>query len=315
MSKQTDPATESEPLEPEASGESFRERFRLRTVALYTALAALVFFYLIPIQSGLVTSFKTSSAVRETAPFIPPLSADAFTLDKWQFAFDALSDGVINSLLFTIPSTILCAIFGSMAAYGLTLTNWRGQTFIFALFIAGIFIPYQAVIIPLSEFWNVWIDFESRLGLLWGLPLLERKHATILELIVTHTAYGIPIVTVLFRAQYKSMSQEMMEAAKLDGASLWRTYRKIILPLSVPMFAVVFIFQFTQIWNEFLFSLIIIQSVSDPAASVTLILSGLGQALEGVDFPLRMAGAFIAALPTLIVYVLFADKFAEGVRV
>jgi glucose/mannose transport system permease protein len=293
---------------------SLRERVRLRTVALYSAVLALVVFYMIPIQSGLVTSFKTSRAVRETAPFVPP-GLEGFTLGKWEFAFSALSDGMFNSLLFTIPSTILCAIFGSMAAYGLTLAKWRGQIFVFALFIAGIFIPYQAVIIPLSEFWNVWVDLEARLGFLWGLPLLARKHATIMELIVTHTAYGIPIVTVLFRAQYKSMSREMMEAAKLDGASMWRTYRRIILPLSVPMFAVVFIFQFTQIWNEFLFSLIIIQSVSDPAASVTLILSGLGEALEGVDFPLRMAGAFISALPTLIVYVLFADKFAEGVRV
>jgi glucose/mannose transport system permease protein len=111
------------------------------------------------------------------------------------------------------------------------------------------------------------------------------------------------------------MPWEMIEAAKLDGASLWAIYKRIVLPLSVPMFAVVFIFQFTQIWNEFLFSLTLIGSVSDPAASATLILSGLGQALEGTDYPLRMAGAFITALPTLVVYVLFADKFAEGVEV
>ncbi len=286
----------------------------LRAVGLYATLLGLIAFYLLPIQTGLVTSVKTDAAVRGTLPFMPPRPG-GFTFEKWQFAFDALSHGMVNSLLFTIPATILCAIFGSMAAYGLTLAKWRGQVALLSLFIAGIFIPYQAVIIPLSEFWTVWINFDNRLSLLWGLPLLSERYATILELIITHTAYGIPIVTVLFRAQYKTMSWEMIEAARLDGASMWRIYRRIVLPLSVPMFAVVFIFQFTQIWNEFLFSLTIIRSVSDPAASVTLILSGLGEALEGVDFPLRMAGAFIAALPTIIVYVLFADKFAEGVRV
>ena len=296
-----------------------RERTRfagasLRRLGLYAVLVGLVAFYLTPIETGLVTSIKSSEALRTTLPFLPP-GPDGATLEKWRFAFDALAHGMVNSLLFTIPATLLCGVLGSMAAYGLTLVDWRGQIAVLALFVAGIFIPYQAVIIPLSEFWSIWVQLEERLAVLWGLPLLEPHHATLLELILTHTAYGIPICTILFRAQYQTMSWEMMEAARLDGASLWRIYRRIVLPLSVPMFAVVFIFQFTQIWNEFLFSLTIVRSVSDPAASVTLILSGLGQALEGVDFPLRMAGAFVAALPTLVVYVLFADQFAEGVRV
>ncbi|USZ68584.1 carbohydrate ABC transporter permease [Halorussus salilacus] len=303
--------------ESEESGRSIRHLAtdaRVRRVALYATTLALVAFYLTPIETGVVTSLKTSEAVRNTQPFLPP-GPGGFTLGKWAFAFDALSHGMVNSMLFTIPSTLLCAVFGSMAAYGLTLVDWRGQVAVLALFIAGIFIPYQAVIIPLSEFWSIWVDLDERLAFLWALPLLEPHYATLLELVITHTAYGIPICTVLFRAQYQTMSWEMIEAARLDGASLWRVYRRIVLPLSVPMFAVVFIFQFTQIWNEFLFSLTIIRSVSDPAASVTLILSGLGEALEGVDFPLRMAGAFVSALPTLVVYVLFSDQFAEGVRV
>lgn len=286
----------------------------VRRVGLYVILVGLIAFYLVPIETGLVTSIKTSESLRVTLPFLPP-GPDGFTVEKWEYAFGALSNGLINSMLFTIPSTVLCAILGSMAAYGLTLVDWRGQIAVLALFIAGIFIPYQAVIIPLSEFWSVWVALDDRLAFLWALPGFQPHYATIVELIITHTAYGIPICTILFRAQYQTMSWEMIEAARLDGASLWRIYRRIVLPLSIPMFAVVFIFQFTQVWNEFLFSLTIIQSVSDPAASVTLILSGLGEALEGVDFPLRMAGAFIAALPTLIVYVLFADQFAEGVRV
>ncbi|WP_247000531.1 carbohydrate ABC transporter permease [Halosolutus gelatinilyticus] len=290
------------------------EGIGLRTIGLYATLLGLIAFYLIPIESGLVTSIKTSEALRETWPFLPP-GLSGITFEKWQVAYEFLAPGMVNSLLFTIPSTILCAIFGSMAAYGLTLVKWRGQIAVLALFIAGIFVPYQAVIVPLYEFWAQWAQLDTRLAFLWGLPLLDEHHATILELIITHTAYGIPIITLLFRSQYKTMSEEMIEAARLDGASVWRVYRRIVLPLSVPMFAVVFIFQFTQIWNEFLFSLTIIGSVNNPAASATLILSGLGEALEGTDYPLRMAGAFITAFPTLLVYVLFADKFAEGVRV
>ncbi|KYH26848.1 trehalose/maltose transport system permease protein MalG [Halalkalicoccus paucihalophilus] len=283
--------------------------FDLRRIGLYATMLGLVVFYLLPIESGLVTSIKTSEALINTQPFAPPGPAGV-TLEKWQFAFDTLWSGMINSMLFTIPATLLCAVLGSMAAYGLTLVDWRGQVAVFALFIAGIFIPYQAVIVPLTQFWSQYAMLEMRLGL-----LLSARSATLLELIITHTAYGIPICTLLFRSQYKTMSWEMIEAARLDGATVWRIYKRIVLPLSIPMFAVVFIFQFTQIWNEFLFSLTIIGSVSDPAASATLILSGLGEALEGVDYPLRMAGAFITALPTLVVYLLFADEFAEGVEV
>ncbi len=289
--------------------ERILDRITLTQVGLYASLVGLVIFYLVPVQSGFVTSIKTSDALINTQPFAPP-GLDGATIEKWEFAFNALSMGLVNSLAFTIPATILCAVLGSMAAYGLTLVNWRGQVAVFVLFIAGIFIPYQAVIVPLTQFWSQYAMLDHRLGL-----ILSSHHATIIELIITHTAYGIPICTLLFRSQYKTMSWEMIEAARLDGASVWRIYRRIVLPLSIPMFAVVFIFQFTQIWNEFLFSLTIIGSVNDPAASATLILSGLGEALEGVDYPLRMAGALITALPTLIVYLLFADKFAEGVRV
>jgi len=303
----------------------------LRSWGYYLVLLALVVFYLLPIETGLVTSIKTSVGLRESLPFLLPgtdisleipilhVDVDAMleqtTDEKWREAWDTLSRGMVNSMLFTIPSTLLCAILGSMAAYGLTLVKWRGQVAVLALFIAGIFIPYQAVIIPLTEFYSM-VDLQYRLGAIWALPFLDpERHPTILELIITHTAYGIPICTVLFRAQYQTMSWEMIEAARLDGAGLWRIYRRIVLPLSIPMFSVVFIFQFTQIWNEFLFSITLIRSTADPAASVTLILGQLGQAIEGTDFPLRMAGAFVAAAPTLIVYILFTDKFAEGVRV
>ncbi|WP_248516032.1 carbohydrate ABC transporter permease [Salinarchaeum laminariae] len=323
--------TTAPPQETDSTSSDGIRALPLRTAGYYLLLLGLVVFYLLPMETGFMTSIKTAVGVRESLPFllpgtdlsfqIPFVEFDVDTMleqttdEKWRDAYDTLSRGMVNSMLFTIPSTILCAIFGSMAAYGLTLVKWRGQVFVLALFIAGIFIPYQAVIIPLTELYG-FIDLQYRLGAIWALPFLsEERHPTILELIITHTAYGIPICTVLFRAQYQTMSWEMIEAARLDGAGLWRIYRRIVLPLSIPMFSVVFIFQFTQIWNEFLFSVTLIRSSVDEAASVTLILGQLGQAIEGTDFPLRMAGAFVAAAPTIVVYILFTDKFAEGVRV
>jgi glucose/mannose transport system permease protein len=279
-------------------------------ILLYALLALIAVYFLVPIEAGLVTSFKTNEAVTSTAPYLPP-GPGGFTLENWTAAFDTLSSGLVNSLVMTIPATVLGALFGSLAAYGLTQISWKGQIPIFALFVAGVFIPYQAVLVPLSQFWSM-IPLETALSPLWALPLLEPYHADLIELIVTHTAYGIPICTVLFRGYYMGLSEEMIEAARLDGAGVFEIYRRIVLPLSGPMFAVVLIYQFTQIWNELLFALILVGGTG-PSAPVTLSLVGLGASLEGVDFGLRMAGAFLTALPTLLVFIVFGDQFARGV--
>jgi len=282
-------------------------------VGLYAALLALMAFYLTPIETGLVTSFKTSSAITGTAPFAPP-GPEGATLEKWRLAVDALLRGMGNSLLYAVPATILSSLFGSLAAYGLTVTNWRMRykAPLLALFLAGIFIPYQAVLVPLSQFWAQVAPLEEWLSFLWAMGI-DDDYVGIVELIVTHVAYGIPICTILFRSYYKNLSTEMVESARLDGATLRRVYRRIVFPLSTPMFAVVLIYQFTQIWNDLLFTLILVATESSAAAPVVLILAGLGQSMEGQDFGLRMAGAFFAALPTLAVYIMFGEEFAEGV--
>ena len=282
-------------------------------IGLYVVLLALMAFYLTPIETGLVTSFKTSTAVTETAPFAPP-GASGFSLEKWQTAVDALLRGMGNSLLYAVPATILSAFFGSIAAYGLTITNWRMRykAPLLALFVSGIFIPYQAVLVPLSQFWAQIAPLDEWLAFVWALGIND-DYVGIVELIVTHVAYGIPICTILFRSYYKNISVEMIESARLDGATLRRVYQRIVFPLSTPMFAVVLIYQFTQIWNDLLFTLILVATESSAAAPVVLILAGLGQSLEGQDFGLRMAGAFFAALPTLAVYIMFGEEFAEGV--
>ncbi|WP_435117089.1 carbohydrate ABC transporter permease [Halolamina sp. C58] len=291
-------------------------RARLKRTALYAVLVGMAGFYLLPILTGLFTSITSPESYTGQAPFLPPLEplipeTGSFSLAPWGNAFDGLARGLANSFILVIPATILSGLFGSMAAYGLTNVDWRGQVGIYALFVAGIFIPYQAVLVPLTQFWYNVVPLQSLFAPFTVLPLVQEYHWKLVALIVTHTAYGIPICTLLFRAHYKKLSTEMIEAARLDGASVSTIYRRIVLPLSVPMFAVVFIYQFTQIWNDLLFALTIVQF--GDASVVTQELVGIGVSQAGTNFPLRMAAALLAALPTLVVYVLFGDKFAEGV--
>ncbi|SDM36178.1 glucose/mannose transport system permease protein [Halogranum gelatinilyticum] len=276
----------------------------LGRVSVYAVLLVMVAFYLSPLETGLMTALKTQDAFFSTTPFAPP-PAGGFTFEPWGNAFDRLAPGLFNSLLFAVPATVLSALFGSMAAYGMTNLNWKYQVGVLSLFVAGVFIPYQSVLVPLTRFWAM-VDVASLLSFI---PFVAER-AGLVELAVTHTAYGIPICTVLFRGYYLSLDTEMLEAARLDGATPARIYRKIVLPLSKPMFAVALIYQFTNIWNDLLFALVL---VSDPAnAPVTIALNTLKGSMVQ-QYNVQMAGAFVAALPTLVIYVLFGEQFAKGV--
>jgi len=280
-------------------------------VALYGVLAAMVAFYLAPLESGLMTAFKTNDAFFGSSPFAPPGVA-GFTLAPWfeawarlQGPLTNLNGALVNSLFMAVPATVLSALLGSLAAYGLTNLEWRGQTGVLLVFVAGMFVPYQSVLVPLTRFWSI-VGLPS---LLAGVPFLADR-AGLVALTVTHTAYGIPICTVLFRAYYATLDESMLEAARLDGASVAGVYTKIVLPLSVPIFAVTLIYQFTQIWNDLLFALVL---VSQPSNEVVTIALNKLQGSMVSQFNLQMAGAFVAALPTLVVYVLFGEQFAKGV--
>jgi glucose/mannose transport system permease protein len=288
----------------------------LRRVVLYGILAGMGVFYLIPIETGIMTSIINPASYTGSFPYLPPLEplvpgTGTFSLEPWQGAIDGLGQGLVNSVILVVPATIFSGLLGSMAAFGLTTISWRGQIGIYILFVAGIFIPYQAVLVPLTQFWYNVVPLQAVFEPLAVLPFVQEYHWKLVALIITHTAYGLPICTLLFRAHYKKLSDEMVEAAQLDGASVATIYRRIILPLSIPMFAVVFIYQFTQIWNDLLFALTIVQF--GDAAVVTQDLVGIGVSQSGTNFPLRMAAALLAALPTLLVYIFFGDKFAKGV--
>jgi glucose/mannose transport system permease protein len=300
-----------------ASVESLPDRFegvnRKHVVAtVLTTLAGL--FYLSPLWGGISTAFKTKSAFINTVPLAPPPVGE-ITIQPWVVAWQTLEPALWNSLVITVPAMVFSAILGSLAAYGLTMVDWRGQVALMSAFIAAIFLPKQGILLPLSRFWNT-VDIQGILESLgyFAIPFAHESHATLLTLIITHTAYGISICTLLFRGYYLTIDDALIEAAHIDGADIYATYRNIILPLSYPMFMVVFIFQFTQIYNEFLYALILVGG-SDPSsgAPITLALAELNSGFSQ-NWNNQMAGAFITAIPTIIVYVLFGEQFAEGVK-
>lgn len=281
-------------------------------MVLYASLFLIAVLYVLPLWSAITTSFKTVTGFAQTPPFVPP-TLEYVTFNAWSTAWDTLGSSIINSAMFVVPATLIVPILGSFAAFGLTITKWRGQLALYTLFIAGIFVPLQSVLVPLSILWKM-ASIEATLASLgplnvWALPFAERHYAQFIELALTHIAFGIPLATMLFRSHYKDMSDEMIEAARLEGVSIYRIYLNIVLPLSKPVFVVVMILAFTTIWNDLLFALVLI---SNPAAEpVTVTFSGIAGA-KVQQFNTIMAGGFLTALPTLLVYSMFTRQFAEG---
>jgi glucose/mannose transport system permease protein len=191
-----------------------------------------------------------------------------------------------------VPATALSALLGSLNGYVLSKWKFRGANLIFALLLFGMFIPYQSILIPLFQ-------FLSAIGLYGGIP----------GLILVHVVYGIPICTLIFRNYFATVPRELLEAARMDGASVLGIFRHIMLPISIPGFVVVMIWQFTSIWNEFLFAVTIAQ---DPTQRpITVALQNLAGSLLS-QYQVQMAGALLAAAPTLLVYILLGRYFVRG---
>jgi glucose/mannose transport system permease protein len=178
-------------------------------------------------------------------------------------------------------------------ANGFALAKWRfrGSRVVFPLILFGMFIPYQAVMVPLLE-------FLPMTGLGRGVP----------QLLLVHVVYGIPICTLIFRNYYAEVPTEMLEAGGIDGAGFFGLYWYILIPISLPGFVVVVIWQFTQIWNEFLFGVVITNTGSQP---ITVALQNLAGS-QIIEWNVQMAGAFLTALPTLLVYILLGRYFIRG---
>ena len=193
----------------------------------------------------------------------------------------------------TIPAVLISTIIGSLNGYVLAHWRFRGSEVLFAGLMVGCFIPFQVVILPMARL----------------LGLFDLANTTT-GLIFVHIVYGIAFTTLFFRNYYVTVPDELVKAARIDGAGFFLTYRKIIFPLSLPIFMVCFIWQFTQIWNDFLFGVVFGGSDAKP---VTVALNNLVNTSTGVtEYNVNMAAAIIAALPTLLVYVLAGKYFVRG---
>ena len=261
---------------------------KLRRVTLYILLLFFAFLFLLPLWTCITTSFKTVNDVIYTTPLEPPLSP---TMEPLITAFNTMKRPLLNSLTFTVGAMILSCLLGSINGYILTKIKFRGSNIVFLFFTIGIFIPYQAVLVPL-------VLTMSKLGL----------YNTIEGLILVHTAYGIPITTLLFRNFYGLIPDSVIMAAKTDGAGTWTIYRRIVLPLSLLPFVVAAVFQFTSIWNDFLFGVLLTKGENQPASVVLANLKGT----TTVSWNLLMAGTLWYALPVLVIYVVLGTYLMRG---
>jgi glucose/mannose transport system permease protein len=266
-----------------------RRRRVVRVIVLYALMVLLAVFYLLPVYVLLMTALKTFGELQVTSPLQPPPLP---TLANFGDAFGRMAASFANSFELVIPATVLSSLLGSLNGYVLSKWRFRGSNTLFTLLLFGMFIPYQAVLIPLTQ-------VLSTIGL----------YGTIPGLILVHVVYGIPICTLIFRNYYAAVPGELIEASRIDGASVFGVYRHVMLPLSMPGFVVVVIWQFTSIWNEFLFALTL---VNNPGAQpVTVALQNMtGSVLS--QYQLQMAGAILTALPPLVLYIFLGRYFVRG---
>jgi glucose/mannose transport system permease protein len=269
----------------QAIGRRYLKPSRLLTYAL---LIVVGLFYLLPVYVMVVTSLKSFFDVSHSTPWQLPVAP---TLDSYVNAFRTLAPSFFNSVMLVVPATLISALLGSLNGYVLSKWRFRGADLIFTLLLFGMFIPYQSILLPL-------VLVLEKLNLYGGIP----------GLILTHVVYGIPITTLIFRNYYAAIPTEVIEAARIDGASVLQIYLRVLLPLSMPGFVVVLIWQFTSIWNEFLFAVTITLPDQWP---ITVALNGLAGSLLA-HYEVQMAGALLTALPPLIIYIALGRYFIRG---
>jgi len=266
-------------------------------VLIYVVLVAFAAFYLMPVYVLLVTGLKSFTEVSLDRMWDLPssFSLESFR-DAWfgnpTTAIPGIGQNFINTVRLTIPATIISALLGSLNGYVLAKWKFPGADVLFPAILFGMFIPYQAILIPL-------VQTLRAMGLYGSIP----------GLIFTHVVYGIPITTLIFRNYYAGVPTELIEGSRIDGAGIIGVYRHILFPISMPGFIVVMIWQFTSIWNEFLFAIVL---TSNPNVQpITVALNNLAGSFS-VQWNIQMAGALLAALPTLLVYIFLGRYFLRG---
>jgi glucose/mannose transport system permease protein len=268
-------------------------------IALWSVLLLFAVFFLTPLYVMLTTSLKDMAQIREGNLLALPSSP---TLDAWARAWSSACTGVdcgglkpffLNSIVMVVPAVLVSTAFGAVNGYVLSKWRFKGSETIFALMLFGMFMPFQVVLLPMSQILG-WFGIASSI---WGLVLV-------------HILAGLPSTTLFFRNYYVGLPDELVKAAMLDGAGFWRIFWRIVLPLSTPILVVTLIWQFTNIWNDFLFGVVFSGAASKP---VTVGLNNLANTSSAVkEYNVDMAAAMIAGLPTLIVYIVAGQYFVRG---
>lgn len=272
---------------------------RFARALIYTALIVFAFYFLLPLYVMLVNSVKPLDEIRGGAMLSLP---QVFTTAPWESAWSTAQIGVQptglspyfwNSIKMVVPAVALSTLVGALNGYVLTKWRFRGDTLLFGLMLFACFIPFQIVLIPMARVLGV-------LGLA----------GTTAGLVLVHVVYGIGFTTLFFRNYYDAFPTELIKAAQIDGAGFWRIFWRILLPSSGPIIVVTVIWQFTNVWNDFLFGASFSDARSQP---MTVALNNLVSSSTGVkEYNVHFAGAVLAALPTLIVYIVSGRYFVRG---
>jgi glucose/mannose transport system permease protein len=268
-------------------------------VVLYALLIAFALYYLLPLFVMLTTSLKTLDDIRGGNLLALPQQV---SFDAWAKAWSSACTGVNcgglsgnfwNSVRFVLPAVLISTLIGSLNGYVLTQWRFRGSDALFTSLLIGCFIPFQVVLLPMAQTLG-WLGIAN----------------STTGLIFVHVVYGLAFTTLFFRNFYVSIPAEMVKAARIDGAGFLRIFWRIILPLSPPIIVVCVIWQFTQIWNDFLFGVVFSSGERQP---ITVALNNLVNTSTGVkEYNVDMAAAVIAGLPTLFVYIVAGKYFVRG---
>ncbi|MBU1354169.1 MAG: carbohydrate ABC transporter permease [Gammaproteobacteria bacterium] len=266
---------------------------------VYGVLALATAFFLLPLYAMLVTSFKDAEEIRTTSLLALP---GALNWSAWGTAWQSACTGVDcnglrpffwNSVAMAVPAVMISTVWGALNGYVLSLWKFRGSDVLFGMLLFGVFMPFQVVLLPMSQVLG-WLGMSSSIS----------------GLVLVHCLAGLAGTTLFFRNYYAAIPKELVNAARMDGASFFQIFWRIVLPLSTPIVMVTLIWQFTNIWNDFLFSVVFSGTDSKP---VTVGLNNLANTSSSVKaYNVDMAAAIIAGLPTMVIYVLAGKFFVRG---
>ncbi len=277
-----------------------KKAFSRANIILYGTLIMVSMYYLLPLYVMIVTSLKGMPEIRMGNVFGPPME---ITFAPWVKAWseactgincDGLSRGFGNSVRILIPSVLLSITIASINGYALSNWKFKGSEVFFSILIIGAFIPYQTMLYPI-------VILLRELGLMGSIG----------GLVLVHTIFGMPILTLLFRNYFASIPQELFKAARVDGAGFWQIYFQIMIPMALPIFVVAIILQVTGIWNDFLFGVVYTKPETYP---MTVQLNNIVNSVQGIkEYNVNMAATLLTGLVPLIIYFASGKLFVRGI--